>query len=195
MSGAIYIAVTATGDVDDALMSAVAGGVEAMFGLPARMAPVLGDVKFALDPERMQYHSTAILGELAEKAPADCLKVLCITDVDLFIPILTFVHGEAQLGGKACIISTHRLKEMGPGVTGHDAYISRVVKEAVHELCHTFDLRHCREPDCVMRFCRNAEEVDGRPKELCRYCRILMGDAMKRENLEWPLDQTGEAAG
>lgn len=193
--GAPYIAVTAAGPIDKALLSAVARGAEKMFGMEARIVEILSDLSFALDRERRQHHSTAILERLAEGAPSSAFKVLAVTDVDLFIPILTFVHGEAQLGGKACIISTYRLKEVGPGVTGHDAYLSRIVKEAVHELCHTFDLRHCRDGACIMHFCRDAGEVDLRPETLCRYCAILLEDAMKRADIPWPLSGAADSTG
>ena len=196
MSGAIpYIAVTPAGAVDEVVLSAVADGVRKMFGMEARIVPVLPNISFALDAERRQYHSTAVLTQLAAAAPDDAFKVLAITDVDLFIPILTYVHGEAQLGGKACIISTFRLKEVRPDVPGHDAYLSRIVKEAVHELCHTFDLRHCKETDCIMRFCRDADEVDHRPQALCRYCEVLLGDAMRRAEIPWPLDEAMDSMG
>ena len=75
---------------------------------------LLQDLDFAFDQGRNQYHSTLILEELAKKAPASAIKVLAITDVDLFIPIMTYVYGEAQLDGKACIISTSRLKKGVP---------------------------------------------------------------------------------
>ena len=72
-----------------------------------------------------------------------------MTDADLFIPVLTFVYGEAQLGGRAAVVSTARLAvEQGR----HDPALvaERIVKECVHELGHTFGLLHCDTPGCVM---------------------------------------------
>ena len=100
--------------------------------------------------------------------------------VDLFIPILTYVFGEAQLGGKACIVSTHRLTE---GLLADDpdgVFSRRLVKEAVHELGHTFKLRHCPERTCIMHYCRGIQDVDRKSERLCRYCRTLLADEMKR---------------
>ena len=99
--------------------------------------------------------------------------------MDLFIPILTHVYGEAQLGGKSCIVSSYRLNE------GHSAglldrkYIDRVVKEAIHELGHTFKLRHCPEHTCIMHYCRNEEDVDRKSDQLCRYCKVMLEDEIK----------------
>ena len=61
----------------------------------------------AWDARRGQYETGRILKWL-ESRHAGAAKVLGLTDVDLFIPILTFVFGEAQLGGRAAIVSTAR---------------------------------------------------------------------------------------
>jgi archaemetzincin len=105
--------------------------------------------------------------------------LLAVTRVDLFIPILTHVYGKAHLGGKACIISTHRLNE-GLGIGVGKPFSQRVVKEAIHELGHTFNLRHCPEHTCCMHYCRNINDVDRKSEQLCRYCKILLQDEIKR---------------
>jgi archaemetzincin len=121
-----------------------------------------------------------ILDQLAAKIPQHCIRVLAIAQVDLFIPILTHVYGEAQLGGSACIISTFRLNEGGSGMNIPPRYMDRIVKEAIHELGHTFNLRHCPEHTCIMHYCRTEEDVDRKSDELCRYCKIMVEDEIKR---------------
>ena len=76
-------------------------------------------------------------------SPGD--RVLAVTDVDLFIPVLTFVYGEAQLGGRAAVVSTARLS-VEPRAPTTPAVARRLVKETVHELGHTFGLLHCDAP-------------------------------------------------
>lgn len=161
------------------LLNLVSRDIQKVFGYRTAIKALLQDVEFALNTGRRQHHSTLILEKLATLAPPSAVKVLAITRVDLFIPILTHVYGEAQLGGKACIISTHRLNEglaMGAGESLH----RRVVKEAVHELGHTFNLRHCQDHACIMHYCRSIEDVDRKTDQLCRYCRILLSDELKR---------------
>ena len=120
------------------LLERIGNGVERIFGWVTQVRPLLRNVDFAFDARREQYHSTAILKKLAEKAPGNAGKILAITDVDLFIPILTYVYGEAQLGGTACIISTHRLLiEEAVGTPGNRGLDERIVKEAIHELGHS----------------------------------------------------------
>ncbi len=151
-----------------------------MFGYPVEISPLLQDISFALDPERRQHHSSLILEKLAVAAPSHTVKVLGITGEDLFIPILTYVYGEAQLGGKTCIISTHRLAEGISPVHQKEIYYQRVAKEAIHEIGHTFNLRHCQNQSCIMHYCRNIKDVDSKSDRFCRYCDILTKDEIRK---------------
>ncbi len=163
------------------LLDRIGNEAERVYGWTTRVIPLLGDIDFAFDARREQYHSTAIIEKLAEKVPENAGKILAITDVDLFIPILTYVYGEAQLGGVACIISTHRLRaEEVVGHTGKKDFEERIVKEAIHELGHTFNLRHCPEHTCIMHYCRSIDDVDRKSGQLCRHCKVMLGDEMKR---------------
>jgi len=178
------ILITPIGDMDPKLVDAVCRGVHQAFGLPSVSFSLLSDISFALDPARGQYHSTRILEKLAELAPPETLRVLGITDVDLFIPILTYVFGEAQLNGRSAVISLHRLDDGPLYADAGDRLHARAVKEAIHELGHTLNLRHCKEKSCIMHYCRSIGDVDGKSDQLCRYCRILLQDALKRESQE-----------
>ncbi len=108
------------------------------------------------------------------------MKILSLTDVDLFIPILTYVYGEAELGGKSAILSTYRLKEELPPQNRDEVYLFRLIKESLHELGHTFNLRHCRDSKCLMHYARNIRDVDNKTDNLCRYCKILLEDEIKK---------------
>ena len=66
---------------------------------------------FAYDLPRGQYRSTPILQRLESLASEPPVHFLGVTAVDLFIPILTFVFGEAQLGGCCAVVSLQRLRE------------------------------------------------------------------------------------
>jgi len=174
------IAIVPIGSFDLDLIESIIGEIERIFGYACEIAPLLNDLSFALDHNRKQYHSTPILGKLAAKLPSATLKILALCHVDLFIPILTHVYGEAQLGGHACIISTYRLNEGNPHLNLREPYLGRIVKEAIHELGHTFTLRHCKDPACLMHYCRDENDVDRKTDELCRYCNVLLGDELKK---------------
>jgi len=174
------ILISPVGDLSSALIEAIAGEIQRVFGFSISIDAILQDLSFALDQNRNQHHSTIILEQLAASAPAKAVKVIAIAQVDLFIPILTHVYGEAQLGGTACVVSTFRLNEGRSGMNISQKYIDRIVKEAIHELGHTFNLRHCPEATCIMHYCRNEEDVDRKSDELCRYCKVMLGDEIKR---------------
>jgi archaemetzincin len=146
------------------------------------------DAEFAFDSRRGQYYSTEILARLvAESAAHPECKLLGVTSGDLFIPILTFVFGEAQVGGVAALLSTNRLRQSFYGLPeDHDLYLNRLEKEALHELGHTFSLVHCREIDCVMHFSNSVDEVDLKSRFFCRECRRLAHPQIPdREPSEW----------
>ena len=178
------IVISPVGDINTDILDSVGKEIERLFHFPTTNAPVLSDVAFAYDENRDQYHSTRILEKLSECTPANALKLIAIVDVDLFIPILTHVFGEAQLGGRTCVISLFRLKEDLDPAENNPAYLCRIIKEAVHELGHCFNLRHCRDPACIMNYCRSIQDVDRRSEQLCRYCRVMVEDEMKRLGMQ-----------
>lgn len=173
------ILISPIGPIETRHIPPIQAALRDSFGFSTHVAPLLDDVSFAFHYGRQQFHSTAILDRLAQELPPECLKVLGITAVDLFIPILTHVYGEAQLGGTSCIISTYRLDEGSVHPSFEQQCINRLIKEAVHELGHTFNLRHCRDPACIMHYCRSLHDVDRKSLELCRYCRIMLQDELK----------------
>jgi archaemetzincin len=178
----LTIVISPIGDLglDGAFLAWVGTEVQKVFGFPTQVVPLLDEADLVPDPLRGQVHSTPILEKLAALLPSPAIKVLAITRVDLFIPVLTHVYGEAQLGGKACIISTYRLEEGICINASPKTYQCRILKEAIHELGHTFNLRHCPEHTCIMHYCRSIRDVDRKLERLCRYCRILLEDEIKR---------------
>jgi len=124
---------------------------------------VLG-IAFAEDGVRGQYYSSM-------QAPPAGHVVLAITAADLYVPVLTFVFGEAQLGGPRAIVSTHRLSEEFYGQSGDESKLSvRLAKEALHEIGHTQGLRHCDNWRCAMASSHAVERLDLKEAQYCRRC-------------------------
>lgn len=121
--------------------------------------------------ERNQYYSTQILQSALLKYSDNYDKILVLTDLDLFVPVLTFVFGEAQLNGKAAVVSAHRLYQEFYGLPHNDTLLNhRMEKEVLHELGHTYGLRHCQNWNCVMHSSLNIDEIDIKPAEFCKIC-------------------------
>lgn len=127
-------------------------------------------------PEREQYHATLLLAELLRYIPRSGGRIVGITAEDLFIPVLTFVFGQAQLGGPAAVVSAMRLHTEFYGLPADDRLlVDRAVKEVVHELGHGFGLVHCPDSGCVMSSSTYVEDVDLKGEAYCSSCKALLG--------------------
>lgn len=129
------------------------------------------DISEAFSIERGQYHSTKILNIINDNLKSDSSKVLGIVKNDLFIPVLTYVFGEAQLNGRCSLISLFRLhEEFYSGKSNYELLKQRTIKEILHELGHNFGLIHCKDWDCVMHSSSSIEEVDIKGMSYCESC-------------------------
>ena len=105
------ISLAPVGKVDRRLLERLAEGLSWSLRVACSIHPPLPEADFAFNPARRQYHSTEILKRLLRHQPAEAWKVLGVTEVDLYIPVLTFVFGEAQLASGGAVVSTHRLRQ------------------------------------------------------------------------------------
>jgi len=126
----------------------------------------------AFDEARKQHRSDVILGKVrsyAEKSRLD--RVLGVADIDVFVPRLNFVFGQADCNGKAALISLWRLRPDYYGdLPNEQLFHERSVKEAVHELGHTLGLEHCSNVFCVMHFSNSIYETDVKHSLFCSRC-------------------------
>jgi archaemetzincin len=153
------------------LLEYLAAGLARTFRTPCQIRPETFDLSFALDANRQQYYSTAIIQRMERAVDPDA-RVLGVTASDLYVPVLTFVFGEAQLDGNCAVVSTARLKEEFYGLPPRqDLLRERLLKEAAHELGHTFGLRHCADWRCVMTSSHGVERLDVKGAEFCRACK------------------------
>ncbi len=152
--------------------AALEGGVADVFPAEVRGAPLNLDLRPAYAPDRRQYHATLILASLLRHRPDEDAKILGVTPVDLYIPVLTFVFGQSQLDGPGAVISTHRLSNEFYGLPPDDGLLlERAIKEAIHELGHAFGLVHCPRGACVMHASSYVEDVDLKDPDFCADCR------------------------
>ncbi|MDI6874728.1 archaemetzincin family Zn-dependent metalloprotease [Candidatus Solincola sp.] len=149
--------------------------LQEILGVEAAWGPSLPLPRGAYRAGRRQYLAPALLQSLAAVPPGEYLRILGIADVDLFAPGLNFVFGQALMGGRMCVISLARLRPSFYGLPPDETlFQGRTVKEAVHELGHTFGLEHCPDPRCVMRFSNSLADTDRKGRGFCPRCRELL---------------------
>ncbi len=163
------------GDFDSRLLEFTGASLGRLMGVPWEARSRGLDPAFAFHPERLQYHSSELLGAMQSHLDRHTWRLLAVTDADLYIPILTFVFGEAQIGGPCAVVSTHRLRQEFYGLPRDPELLrERLLKEAAHELGHTLHLTHCDDYRCAMAPSHAVEWIDIKSAQFCSFCR---GDA------------------
>lgn len=170
------------GELPAGLLHGLAPALANTFHVPCEVFSRALDPTFAYHVERQQYHSSEILKRMQDYVRQDSWRVLGVTTVDLYIPILTFVFGEAQVGGPCAVVSGGRLRQEFYGLPAdRDLLADRLRKEAVHELGHTVELTHCDDYSCVMAASHAVEWIDLKADGLCPKCAArLLDDGIRR---------------
>lgn len=164
--------------IEETLLKQVSASLEGVFHLSTHILPVENIPSHT--PGLLnegKYNSTALLLYLSknERVPENTLKILAVTQLDLYSPIFSHLYGEAQLKGKCALMSLYRLRpEFYDLPPDRDLFLSRCRKEAVHELGHTFGLVHCRDENCIMHPSSTIEDTDTKSDSFCLVCEKLM---------------------
>jgi archaemetzincin len=159
------------GKVDGSLLQDLCAALPRSLPVACEILPAELDPASAYHIERQQYHSSEILRRMQAHLRPEDWRLLGIAEVDLYIPILKYVFGEAQMGGPCALVSFHRLRQEFYGLDRDDALLSqRLLKESVHELGHTLDLHHCQDYRCAMASAHAVEWIDLREATLCDSC-------------------------
>jgi archaemetzincin len=157
--------------VDEAILTVIGRGLWEAFGRAYVIAAPLSHPDYAHDRRRGQYLADDILAQLS-RLDLDAERWLGVADLDLYTPGLNFVFGQARMGGPATVIALPRLRQGFYGLPEDEAlFHQRAVKEAVHELGHTYGLGHCHNPRCVMSFSNSLRDVDRKERNFCLSCR------------------------
>ena len=158
--------------VQGEIVNSLVAPLQSVFHTTVRVDPPQESVMDeAFDISRGQFNSTRLIQFLLSRYNGSPSKVLGITSVDLFVPVLTYVFGEAQLNGTVGVMSVFRYDETLYGMESNPILsFERSFKEAIHELGHTFGLIHCRKYECSMHASTTVEDVDTKGAGLCNDC-------------------------
>lgn len=148
------------GRVEESMVRAVEAGFVGEVGIDVKIFPPGKSPVYAFDRHRIQYDAATIIKKIEASDFEPCRRMLALVDVDIFLPVFTFVFGEARKGGRVAVASLSRLEDKP----------ERVVKIALHEFGHLCMLDHCHEGGCLMAFSPGLKELDALPPYFCRYC-------------------------
>src|SRR5215471_15584493 len=160
------------GTISHSLLENLRADLPKSLRIECEIHPLRLDPAPSYHAERQQFHSSELLQRMHQLVRTKDWRLLAITDVDLYIPILKYVFGEAQMGGPGAIVSIFRLRQEFYGLERDDGLLrARLLKESVHELGHTLDLRHCEDYRCAMASSHAVEWIDLRESSWCEACR------------------------
>jgi archaemetzincin len=178
------VGVVPLGEVPEISLKVIAAHISGYYKLSVQILPPLGHPDYAFHERRFQYDAGIILKAFESIQFEDYEKVIGVLNLDLFVPIFTYVFGEAKQGGKFALVSLFRLDKNPDGHPSPSSLIfERAAKVALHELGHLFNLFHCREKNCLMHFSGGIQDLDETPMYLCRYCSTYLKDRLVRLNL------------
>ncbi|WP_051408813.1 archaemetzincin family Zn-dependent metalloprotease [Syntrophorhabdus aromaticivorans] len=168
------ISIVPVGRIDSNVLHGLQQGLSVAFSVAPDIAEPLPEPFYAFNSRRNQYSAESILEVIASRLQGDTAeKILGIVDHDLYVPELNFVFGVAL--GRATLISIARLRQEFYGLSSDDdLFCRRVLTEAVHELGHSYGLKHCVNPNCVMFFSRTLLDTDKKGSDFCAPCNIKM---------------------
>jgi len=166
----VKITLKSLGNIAEEIMEELKDRVGGIFHCPIEIEAGFSDLAQAYNPERKQYFSSKLLASLKKSEREE--RVIGIADVDLYVPRLNFVFGEADIISGTAIVSLCRLRPEYYGLASDEAlFLERATKEIVHELGHTFGLGHCPNNKCVMHFSNSLADTDVKDAHFCSKCR------------------------
>jgi archaemetzincin len=174
------LALIGLGPAPDEVLDRLEADLQRILRLPTRRLPSLGEPVAAYDASRKQWSATEMLKTLLPWAQDKTARCLGVTERDLFVPVLSFVYGQAQLRGRLAVISLARLRPEFYGLPPDPERLARrAATEAVHELGHTLGLVHCAEPGCPMSLSIALPDLDAKRAEPCASCSALLEGSLE----------------
>jgi archaemetzincin len=170
-------AVQPIGPVDEVALEQLARVIGGDFGARVSCLAPIDVPPEALRPERRQVDADVLLDDLFARLPERCLRVVGVTDCDLYVTGRTFVFGYAHLTDGMALYSVHRLREDFYGrARDRELEQARVRRALLHEVGHTFGAPHCDDRDCAMHAVTHIETLDALSPELCGPCALRVRD-------------------
>ncbi|KPQ42306.1 MAG: Metalloprotease [Candidatus Methanoperedens nitroreducens] len=164
-----YIYIQPIGEIEKELLAHLAAELKKVYGYPCKVTSPIGVPEISYNADRRQYSAKVLVSRIMEQMPSDAKRLLGVIDSDLFVPGLNFIFGLAY--GNTAVIALTRLRPEYYGEEKNERlFKERALKEAIHELGHTFGLAHCPDIRCVMHFSNKLADTDIKGPSFCRVC-------------------------
>jgi len=161
-------------DVDNDILRLLADSISNEFsGSTVSIGPTLKiNIHIFIDKGRNQIKSPDLLHFLFNiMKPAKRTKMLFISDRDAYSHDVNFIFGEAYRGGRIAVVYLPRLRGFYGLKPDELLFRERIVKEAIHELGHSFGLPHCNNKRCIMYFSNSLYDTDFKGRAFCLSCK------------------------
>lgn len=174
-----WIEVVPVGDVSAEVLSLAVSVVEDGFGVDARLSAPMKDISAAFNSKRKQFRADALLGILAKRKTVGSLRCIGVVEEDIYTEGHNYVFGVASENVGCCLISVLRLGGRFWGMEDDAELLAlRTKKLILHELGHTFGLKHCQD-GCVMAFANSLMELDRLSDGFCPECTERLKRALR----------------
>jgi archaemetzincin len=166
------IVLVPVGKIEDGILDRIQPALEETFRRPTTIHGSLPVPKYAYNPTRTQYHSAAILKRVETLRSIEWDAAIGLVDVDLFVPEVPFIFGEADRSTRSAIISLTRLRpETGTTESKKDLLLKRLICEAIHQIGLIRGLAQCPNNRCVMFYSATVQDTDKKGQSFCANCR------------------------
>jgi archaemetzincin len=176
----VVIGVLPLGDFNQNLITVIKAQITIFYDVKVVVLPMLALPQTSYLKSRDRYVADSLLDfillqqALKEKnnTPNHCDYIVGLTEKDICTSHNNSsswgVFGLGFMPGKACVISTLRLKKNA----NYDLLTIRLIKVVLHELGHNFGLDHCKTPGCMMRDAEGTiKSVDNEKMDICKVCK------------------------
>jgi len=171
-------------EIDSQILEILKQSLGPTFNCSVEIKAQISHLDYAYEPERKQYLASRLLATLPSFSMEPGDKCLSIVDVDLYAPGLNFIFGEADISSGVAIISLYRLRQERYGLPQDEGlFRDRTIKEAVHEVGHTYYLSHCPDVKCVMHFSNSLPDTDIKRATFCQKCQQKLREVFNQGRL------------
>lgn len=144
--------------------------------LPAKTLP-----SSAYYTPRKRYRAEKLLQHLDAVRPVGCAMVVGVTSADISTTVREVsdwgVFGLGNLGGTACVVSTHRLGRSRVSPTEFRTRLTNLVR---HEAGHVLGLPHCPAAGCLMGDAMGSiKGLTGKLTPVCPKCGAQLGQSLR----------------